>query len=178
MRSTGPTSRARSRLPTSAAERAAATEDEADAALAHTVAALARMNCLQCSPDEVERLAREALPLLEAADDDDGLVHAWYALAWVANMRQRFEEWAQAMETAMRHARRAGHPVLGVFALALAVPLTYGPRPASEALATLDAVLADHPVSGRPPDASAAARDARPDRRGLGGRPARGGAPP
>ena len=123
-----------------AAERATAAGDEADAALARTVAALARMNCLQCSPDEVERLAREALPLLEAAEDDDGLVHVWYALAWVANMRQRFEEWAQAMETAMRHARRAGHPVLGVFTLVLAVPLAYGPRPASEALATLDAV--------------------------------------
>ena len=88
------------------------------------------------------------IPLLEAADDDDGLVHVWYALAWVGNMRQQFEEWAQAMETAVRHARRAGHPVLGVFALALSVPLAYGPRPAGEALATLDVVVADHPFPG------------------------------
>jgi len=131
-----------------AAERATATGDAADAALARTAAALARMHSLQCSTDEVERLAREAIPLLEAAEDDDGLVHAWYALAWVGNMRQHFEEWAQAMETAVRHARRAGHPVLGVFALALSVPLAYGPRPAGEALAALDVVVADQPYPG------------------------------
>jgi len=131
-----------------AAQHAAAAEDKADAALARTVAALARMNHGQCSPDEVERLAREALPLLEAAEDDDGLAHVWYALAWVANMRQRFEDWAQAMETALLHARRAGHPVFGVFTLALAVALTYGPRPADEALAALDAVIADQPHAG------------------------------
>jgi tetratricopeptide (TPR) repeat protein len=130
-----------------AAQRAAA-EDKADAALARTVAALARMNLLQCSPDEVERLAREALPLLEAAGDDDGLAHVWYALAWVANMHQRFEDWAQAMETALRHARRAGHPVFGVFTHMLATALTYGPRPANEALATLDAAIADQPHAG------------------------------
>ena len=71
-----------------------------------------------------------------------------HALAWVANMRQRLEDWAQAVETAMWHARRAGHPVLGWFTMMLAVPLALGPRPTSEALATLDAVLADHPYAG------------------------------
>jgi class 3 adenylate cyclase/tetratricopeptide (TPR) repeat protein len=131
-----------------AAERAVAEGDEADAALARTVAALAHMNLLECSPDEVERLAREALPLLEAGEDDDGLVHVWYALAWVANMHQSFEGWAQAMETALRHARRAGHPVFGVFTHMLATALTYGPRPANEALATLDAAIADQPHPG------------------------------
>jgi class 3 adenylate cyclase/tetratricopeptide (TPR) repeat protein len=131
-----------------AAERATAAENEADAALARTVAALARMNSNQCSADEVERLAREALPLLEAAEDDDGLAHVWYALAWAANNRTRFEDWAQAMEQAQRHARRAGHPVFGWFTMMLAVALAEGPRPASEALATLDAALADHPYAG------------------------------
>ena len=131
-----------------AAERAAAAEDGADAALARTIAASARMNRLQYSPDQVERLARDALPLLEAAQDDDGLAHVWYALAWVANMRQRFEEWAQAMETALRHARRAGHPVFGEYTHMLAMAVTYGPRPANEALATLDAVIADQPHAG------------------------------
>ena len=76
----------------------------------------------------------------------------------------------------MRHARRAGHPPLNV--IGLAVPLTYGPRPAEEALATLDAVLADHPDPGAILLRAPAARDARPGRRGLGGRSARGGAPP
>jgi hypothetical protein len=132
-----------------AAQRAAAADDKADAALARTVAASVQMHhLLQCSPDEVERLAREALRLLEAAEDDDGLAHVWYALAWVANMRQRYEDWAQAMEAALLHTRRAGHPVFGVFTHMLATALTYGPRPANEALATLDAAIADQPHAG------------------------------
>ena len=131
-----------------AAGRVTAAGDEADAALARTVAALARMRYGQCSADEVERLAREALPLLETAQHEDGLAHVWYALAWVANMRQRLEGLAQAMEAALRHARRAGHPVPGVFTLALAVALAFGPRPANEALATLDAAIADQPYAG------------------------------
>jgi tetratricopeptide (TPR) repeat protein len=52
------------------------------------------------------------------------------------------------METAMRHARRAGHPVFGVLTHMLATALTYGPRPANEALATLDAAIADQPHAG------------------------------
>ena len=131
-----------------AAERAAAAGDAADAALAHTVAAMARFQCGRCSADELERLAREALPLLEAAGDDDGLFHVWYALAWAANMRTLHEDWAYAAEQAVRHARRAGHPVLGWFTMMLAVPLAHGPRPAAEALTTLDAVLADQPYPG------------------------------
>ena len=83
-----------------AAERAAAAENEADEALARAAAAQARLLAGQCSADELERRAREALPLLEAAGDDDGLAHVWYAFAWVANMRQRYEDWAQAAETA------------------------------------------------------------------------------
>jgi tetratricopeptide (TPR) repeat protein len=47
----------------------------------------------------------------------------------------------------MRYARRAGHPYFfGV--LGLAVALTFGPRPADEALATLDAVVAEQPDPG------------------------------
>jgi tetratricopeptide (TPR) repeat protein len=129
-----------------AAKRADAEADEADAALGRMAAALARMNYNRGSPDEVERLARNALPLLEAAEDDEGLYHVWTALSWVANMRQRYEDWAQAQETAMRYAPRAGHGTLG--ALGLAVALTFGPRPADEALATLDAVIADQPDPG------------------------------
>jgi class 3 adenylate cyclase/tetratricopeptide (TPR) repeat protein len=130
-----------------AAERAAA-GSPADAALANTVAALSRLQIGQCSADEVEYVAREALPVLTAAGDDEGLVHVWHALAWAANARCRFGDWAEAMEAAMPHLRRAGHPVQGWFALMLAVPLAAGPRPASESLATLDAVFGDQPYAG------------------------------
>jgi class 3 adenylate cyclase/tetratricopeptide (TPR) repeat protein len=130
-----------------AAERAEALGNEADRALARTMAALARLNYGQASPDELERLAHETLGLLEAANDDEGLALVWTGLCWVANMRQRYEDWAQSAETAMRYARRAGHPYFfGV--LGLAVALTFGPRPADEALATLDAVVAEQPDPG------------------------------
>jgi class 3 adenylate cyclase/tetratricopeptide (TPR) repeat protein len=131
-----------------AAERAEMSAGEAEAALARTVAALARLQTGQCSADEVESVAREALPLLEATGDDEGLVHVWYALAWAANARCRFGDWAEAMEAALPHLRRAGHPVQGWFALMLAVPLAAGPRRASEALATLDSVFGDQPYAG------------------------------
>ena len=131
-----------------AAERAEASESDADVALARTVALLARMNANQGSSEDVERRAHEALPLLEAADDHDGLVHVWYALAWVANMRQRYEDWARAMEAAFRHAHSTGRPVLGWGTMMLAVPLAHGPRPASEALASLDEVIAEYPHAG------------------------------
>jgi class 3 adenylate cyclase len=126
-------------VATAAADRALAAGDEAGALLARTVAAFEQLNHGQSSTEEVELLAQQALPLLEAAQDDDGLVYVWKALGWVANMRFNYEGWAHAQEQALRRARRAGQPIVG--SLYLAVPLAVGPRPASEALATLAAVV-------------------------------------
>ena len=61
-------------VATAAAERATAARNEADTAFARTVAAIARFRNGQCSTDELERIAQEALPLLEAAEDDE----AWF----------------------------------------------------------------------------------------------------
>jgi class 3 adenylate cyclase/tetratricopeptide (TPR) repeat protein len=124
-----------------AAERASAAGDTAGAALGRTVGSMMRLSGGQGSPDDLERLAREALPLLEAAGDDDGLALVWDALGVVANIRSRFEDWAEALEQASRHARRAGRGPVG--ALFPGVPLVLGPRPASEALARLDAFIAE-----------------------------------
>ena len=137
---------------------------------------LARMNYRQGSPDEVERLAREALPLLEAKEDDEGLATSGIALAWVANMRQRYEDWAQGEETGMRHApprRPSGsqRDWAGRGADVRAAARRGGAGDARRGSRRPSA-------SRRHPDASPAARDARPGRRGLGGRSARGGAPP
>jgi class 3 adenylate cyclase/tetratricopeptide (TPR) repeat protein len=126
-----------------AAARAAAAGDEAGAALARTSAANGRTHTGEGSADELERLARAALPLLEAIDDDDGLVHVWLGLGSVANMHSHQEGWADAIEHALVHARRAGHQVASSWVLS--VPLTMGPRPASEALAKLDAFIGDQP---------------------------------
>ena len=126
-----------------AAGRADAAGDEAGAALARTVAAEVRVWRVECSVDELERLAREALPLLEAVGDDDGLASVWDALGLVANGRARFADTAEALEQGVLHARRAGHAVLGTWGLAN--PLALGPIPASEALAKLDALVGGQP---------------------------------
>ena len=123
-----------------AARRAAMEGDEAVAALARTAAAEARASCMLVGHDEVERLAQEALPLLESAGDRDGLVYTWQILGKVANNYCRFEDWARASEQALLHARPQER---GLHIVSLAIPLWAGPRPAREALATLEALSGD-----------------------------------
>jgi class 3 adenylate cyclase/tetratricopeptide (TPR) repeat protein len=122
-----------------AAARAGLTGDAVGVALARTVAAGLRVWAGLVSADEAERIAREALPLLEAVEDETGLVRVWETLALIANTRSRFSDWARAGEEALTHERRAGRP--GVHSYGISVALAYGPRPAGEALAALDALL-------------------------------------
>jgi class 3 adenylate cyclase/tetratricopeptide (TPR) repeat protein len=127
-----------------AAERARGAGDEAGQALARAVAALHR-SWLASDPDidELERLATEALPLLEQAGDHAGLAHAWRALGYgVANFRGRWDDWAEAGEQALRHARLAGRLSPRV---ADELALASGSRPADEALQKLDALLPENP---------------------------------
>ena len=124
-----------------AAERAREAGDQGGEALALVLAAYARLE-FEGDPavDELERLALEALPLLEQAEDNVGLAWVWFALGYgVANARGRYEEWAQAAEVALRHFRFAGQDPIGLGGLPHALVL--GPRPADEALRTLDSVL-------------------------------------
>jgi class 3 adenylate cyclase/tetratricopeptide (TPR) repeat protein len=128
-----------------AAEWAREAGDHVGEALALVVAARARAQFADDpAVDEVERLARAALPLLEQAEDDVGLAWVWFVLGdVVANVRGRFEEWARAAEQALHHLRLAGLPVFGLGGLPTA--LVMGPRPADEALRTLDSVLPANP---------------------------------
>jgi class 3 adenylate cyclase/tetratricopeptide (TPR) repeat protein len=130
-----------------AVQRAAVEGDQAVVALARTAAAYSRIVGVQGSSERLERVARAAIPLLEAAEDDEGLAYLWDALADVAHMRCRHEDWLRASEQMRLHARRAGHPDSG-HGLA-AWPLILGPRPANEALAQLDAQSGEqpHPVA-------------------------------
>ncbi len=131
-------------IANTAAERARAAGDETGEALARVGEAFHR-SWFAPDPDvdELETLARKALPLLEQAGDHAGLVHVWSALGFgVANFRGRWDDWAEAAEQALRHARLAGQPSVGLFhELALAS----GSRPADEALQTLDALLPENP---------------------------------
>jgi class 3 adenylate cyclase/tetratricopeptide (TPR) repeat protein len=129
-----------------AAERAARNGDEAGAALARTMAADAQARGGLESSGELERRAREALPLLEVAGDHDGLAMVWRSLGLVANVRCRTEDWARACEQALRYSRPAQR---GEFGASLGVALSIGPRPAGEALARLEGLAGEspHPVS-------------------------------
>ena len=84
-----------------AAERARAAGDETGELLARVGAAYHRMFfATDPDVDELERLARTALPLLEQAEDHAGLVHVWLALGYgVANS-------AAASRTMRRHRSR------------------------------------------------------------------------
>src|SRR5262249_31151757 len=125
-----------------AERRARASGDEAGTALARSLLEEMRMWAAESSPDEVERLARDAVPLLEAVGDDEGLIHVWLALGQVANRRCRFGDWANATEQAILHARAVG-PSNQTWGLGVA--LAGGPRPAAEALEAFDAVLSEQP---------------------------------
>jgi hypothetical protein len=129
-----------------AAGRAHAARDRAGEALARAVAGYYRS---QQSPelefDEVETLARDALPVLERAGNHAALVHVWDVLGWVANNLCRYEEQAYAAEQALHHARLTGDPPGELFHLDFALAL--GPRPADDALRKLDGELSEarHP---------------------------------
>jgi class 3 adenylate cyclase/tetratricopeptide (TPR) repeat protein len=126
----------------SAAERAREAGDEAGETLLRALGAGARLQSGDTRKiDELETLARAALPLLERDHDHAGLVHAWTALTWSAVVRCHFEEFVRAAEQALRHSRLAGvetHPSLD-----LEGALIYGPQPADEGLRTLDALRPD-----------------------------------
>jgi class 3 adenylate cyclase/tetratricopeptide (TPR) repeat protein len=128
-----------------AAERAAARGDDAGAALARFCAALNSAHYeTHVDLDELDRLGREAIPLLEAAGNHLGLVHVWAGLAGsVANWRGRNEDQIHAAERAIAQARLAGQPLTHLFGIEAA--LAYGSRPADEALRTLDALLPETP---------------------------------
>jgi len=130
-----------------AAERAQRTGDVVGEAAARVVAEHNR--CLVAVDprfDELDALAQAALPLLEEANDHAGLVHVWVAIADLANLRARGDERTHAIEQALRQARLAGSRPNHLFGLDGA--LVGGPRPADEALATLDAVTSDTPTPG------------------------------
>jgi tetratricopeptide (TPR) repeat protein len=103
--------------------------------------------------DELEQRCRDAFPLLEEAGDHAGLGRVWAAYGFgISNLNGRMEEWAHAAEQTVRHFRLAGIEDFGLAGLPTA--LVYGPRPADEALQTLDAALAG------PPSASVSLRRA------------------
>jgi class 3 adenylate cyclase/tetratricopeptide (TPR) repeat protein len=131
-------------LSEATADRARGAGDHVGELLARFVAADARTR-FEPEPrfDELEALAQEALPVLERAQDHLGLARVWRALGHIADVRGRYEEWARASERAIKYARLGGHQFTGLFGFPLALVL--GPRPADEALRSLDGATPPNP---------------------------------
>ena len=96
--------------------------------------------------DELDALAREALPLLEQANDHAGLAHVWNAFSEAAGHRGQWGERGQALERAMHHARLAGWQTADPFGFVRAHIL--GREPSDEVLRTLDRLMPElsHPL--------------------------------
>jgi class 3 adenylate cyclase/tetratricopeptide (TPR) repeat protein len=132
-------------LAADAAERAHRAGDSTGELLARVGAGYYRF---MFEPDsnvvELERLARRALPLLEQDGDHAGLAYVWLVLGFgIANYHGRNEDWALAAEQALRYGRLSGRHSVELFRLPDA--LCFGPRPADEALLTVDALLPENP---------------------------------
>ena len=119
-----------------AAEKAGAA---AGAALARAAAARLRLETGTASAEEVESLARAALPLLEAAGDHAGLARGWHILASaLLKARCRYDEVEQAAEQALLHEKLAGEKP--TYPAGIMQALRTGSRPVAEGLRRLDAL--------------------------------------
>ena len=128
-----------------AGTRAREAGDRVGEATARVVAARHGIGAGMATVEELSTVAREALPLLEQADDHEGLLHVWRGLIKEAAVRGRYEEAGQATERALRYTGHVGWPPLSGPSTGLPGALVLGPRPADEALETLDALLPDAP---------------------------------
>ncbi|MCW2964402.1 MAG: hypothetical protein JWO17_1654 [Actinomycetia bacterium] len=185
IRDPGASASAGPQIAASAAVRAEELGDTQAAALASLFADLSRVTLVE-SPalDELDARTKDVVARLEAAGDDAGLAFVWIAYGGsVANYLGRWDGWANAAERAHYHARRAGQRWATGFGLATA--LAVGPRPADDALRTLDTVLGETPTTtdalvrawllgmlGRLDEAAADARDAAARMEVVGGFPA------
>ncbi|HKC76877.1 MAG TPA: hypothetical protein VKB70_00675, partial [Gaiellaceae bacterium] len=122
-----------------AADAAEKAGDAAGAALARAMATRLRLETGEASAAEVERLARAALPLLEAAGDEAGLARGWHILASaLIKTRCRYDEVEQASEQALLHEKLAGEKP--TYPGGIMQALRTGSRPVAEGLQRLDAL--------------------------------------
>ena len=95
------------------------------------------------SPEENVRFAVEAMPELERLGDELALERAWFLKGYGDYVVSRWPESTEALEEALRHARR-GHARPGVVNTDLgylAVTLVYGPMPVPAVIARIEAEL-------------------------------------
>jgi class 3 adenylate cyclase len=126
-----------------AADGAEKAGDAAGAALARAAAAALRLETGEASAEELESLARAALPLLEAEGDHAGLARGWDLLAHgVQRTGLRYDEMERAAEQALLHARLAGEK--WSYPAGIMLALLSGSRPVAEVLQRLDALAEEY----------------------------------
>src|SRR5439155_14121629 len=91
----------------------------------------------------VEDRIREGIRVMERVGDEEGLAHAWLAMAGLRMVDNQWGAAAQAIERMIEHARRAGSRVLELRAVPnLAICAEYGPTPVEEAIRMCDDLIA------------------------------------
>jgi class 3 adenylate cyclase/tetratricopeptide (TPR) repeat protein len=121
------------------ADRAREHGDMVGEAVARTVGARFRVSLAEIGSTELEALARTALPLVERSRDNNGLAQVWAAISEAAALRCCFEEATQAAEAAIVHSPTGSQ---GWSRGKIEAWLYLGPRPADEALRSLDRSVA------------------------------------
>jgi tetratricopeptide (TPR) repeat protein len=92
------------------------------------------------SVDDLMNLAQEAIPVFEHADDQVGLMHAWWAIAMAEHSYCRFAARHRALEGARGHALLAGDErMAGLMTMMMGSGYSYGPFPVEEGLRWFDA---------------------------------------
>src|SRR6266542_964075 len=96
----------------------------------------------QGTEEDLIRSAQQAIPMLEAQDDHEGLARA-YRLLWIVHATaSRNRDAERAALRTMEHARLAGDRVMATrFSTSLAFAALYGPTPVREAIERCQQVL-------------------------------------
>jgi class 3 adenylate cyclase/tetratricopeptide (TPR) repeat protein len=92
-------------------------------------------NAPETTPEEITRVAEEAIPALEELGDDGGVARAWHLLSEPPVDACRWGERAAALERALKHAKRAGDAREAAFVSAdLMQAIQLGPTPVDAAI--------------------------------------------
>jgi len=107
--------------------------------LGRAIVRLHRMWGGEPADEELEELCRAALPLEEERGDPRRLALLWGMLGTAANFRMQTDDELHAAQQAFRYRRQAGDSPIETW---IEWPLILGPRPADEAMRTIDGLAA------------------------------------
>jgi class 3 adenylate cyclase/tetratricopeptide (TPR) repeat protein len=96
----------------------------------------------QSRPEEQERLARDAIGVLERHGDDEGLARAWFVFATSFWIRSGWDEMRAPLARAMEHARRTGNRSMEIEAMTFVLAATmFGSTPVDDGIRVSHEIL-------------------------------------